>query len=145
MNILKASLEILFAAVLIFLCGCSDRTSTGTSGQYNGIAENIDAQKAYELIGGNEQNPDFIILDIRTPQEYSGGHIEGAENIDYYSDDFRESLDRLGRDKEYLIYCRSGSRSANAFRLMKQMNFMKVYNLSNGIISWIRKKYPLIK
>jgi len=53
------------------------------------IIENIAPEEAYILIQKNKDNKKFVILDVRTPEEFSGEHIENAVNLDYYSDTFR--------------------------------------------------------
>jgi rhodanese-related sulfurtransferase len=80
-----------------------------------------------------KENP--VIIDIRTPMEFASGNISGAKNIDFYSSDFSESLKALSKDKTYLIYCRSGSRSKVALGMMKELGFQRVYELGGGIIS----------
>jgi rhodanese-related sulfurtransferase len=97
------------------------------------IIEDITSQEAVVLIQDNQNNPDFIIIDVRTLEEFSGGHIENAINLDYYSETFRDELNKLDKDKPYLIYCRSGGRSANALNIMEELNFREVYNILGGI------------
>jgi len=62
---------------------------------------------AYTLIQKNKGNPDFVILDVRTPAEFADEHIENAINLDYYSETFRDDLNKLDKTKTYLIYCRT--------------------------------------
>lgn len=68
----------------------------------------VDPSEPHGLIQSNLNDLDFITIDIRTPEEYSVGHIKGAINIDFYSDNFINELDSLNKDKKYLVYCRSG-------------------------------------
>ena len=56
------------------------------------IIENITPEEVNTLIQENKDNPNFVILDVRTPEEYLSGHIENAVNLDYYSDTFRNDL-----------------------------------------------------
>ena len=105
----------------------------------------ITVQKAYSLIQENEGNSDFVILDVRTPEEYSEGHIEGSINIDYYADDFENSLDELDKEKTYLVYCRSGRRSASARDIMSELGFKNIYNMSGGILDWQSADYPVVR
>lgn len=74
-----------------------------------------------------------VILDVRTPDEFSSGHIEGAENFDYYGPNFADLLDNLDKDEAYFVYCRSGSRSGSVLRMMDELGFREVYNLYGGI------------
>lgn len=77
-----------------------------------------------------------ILLDVRTKPEFVEERIPGSKLIDIYSPDFKSQIEKLDKSKTYYVYCRSGSRSGSAMRLMNQMGFEKVYNLAGGIISW---------
>ncbi len=80
---------------------------------------------------------EFTAIDVRTPEEISQGKvIKDALEIDFYAADFQERLEKLDKNKKYLINCRSGSRSGEAIKLMKDMGFKEVYDLSGGIIAW---------
>jgi rhodanese-related sulfurtransferase len=105
----------------------------------------ITTDKAYDLIQENAGNPDFVILDVRTPEEYDGGYIVGALNIDYYSEDFSAQLETLDKDKAYLIYCRTARRSSSARDMMAELGFKEVYNMSGGITEWEVKGLPVVR
>jgi rhodanese-related sulfurtransferase len=104
----------------------------------------IDVQDAYALIQNNQNNPDFIILDVRTPDEFKGGFLAGAINIDYYSPDFKDKIGQLDRNKEYLVYCRSGVRGVASVQIMLGLGFTRVHNLSGGIVQWINAGLPIV-
>ncbi len=93
-------------------------------------------EKSYELIKKNKDNPDFIILDVRTPGEFSESFIEGAELLNYQSSDFKDKVQELDKNKTYLVYCRSGMRSAASADIMVKMGFENLYNLVGGIMGW---------
>ncbi len=118
---------------IIITASCSKQTITG-----------ITAQEAFDLIQENKGNPDFIIIDVRTPQEFSDGHLEDAINLNFNSDTFREELEKLDKDKTYLIYCRSGNRSASAAAIMQELGFREVYDMG-GIIDWTAEGFPIVK
>jgi rhodanese-related sulfurtransferase len=101
----------------------SPTPSLPPSGTAEVINTTISVDEANNLIQSNQDNPDFIILDVRTPEEFSGGHIAGAVNLDVSSPDFQEQLDNLDKDKKYLVYCRTARRSAEAARIMKTGSF----------------------
>lgn len=107
-------------------------------------ATQLDATAARSLIQQYQDDPDFVILDIRTPAEYNRGHIAGASLIDYYSPQFKAQLDRLDRTKTYLVYCRSGNRSGKAMNLFSGLGFTRVYHLEKGIIDWQAKGLKLV-
>jgi len=94
------------------------------------------------LISDNKESGDFVIVDLRTPDEYASGHIEGATNLDYYSDTFRDELENLDKNKTYLIHCQSGRRSSAALEIMKNLGFKKVYNMTGGMVEWQAKGLP---
>jgi rhodanese-related sulfurtransferase len=105
----------------------------------------VSANEAFDVIQNNRDNPDFMIIDVRTPQEYADGHIEQAINFDFNSDNFRGEINKLDRNKIYLIYCRSGNRSRGALGVMKELNFMNVYHMYDGIMGWTNNGYPIAK
>ena len=86
----------------------------------------------------------LVILDVRTPQEYASGHLNGSINLDFKSPSFSDLIARLDRDKAYLLYCRTGRRSARAVMLMKSLGFKELYNLTKGIEQWQREGYEVI-
>jgi len=82
---------------------------------------------------------------VRTPEEFADGHIENAINLDYYSETFGDELNKLDKNKTYLVYCRSGRRSRNALDIMEELNFREAYNMSGGIIEWKAEGLPTTK
>ena len=76
------------------------------------------------------------LLDVRTPQKYAEGHIDGASNINIQSDDFQQRAEKeLSKDSTILVYCRSGRRSMEAAEMLTKLGY-KVVNLKGGIIEW---------
>lgn len=83
------------------------------------------------------EQPGVVILDVRTEEEFAGGHIPGAVNIDVNGDDFAQKAQaQIGKDAVVAVYCRSGKRSANACGILTQNGYTQVNNLSTGIIGW---------
>jgi rhodanese-related sulfurtransferase len=109
------------------------------------IIEDITPEEAFALIQDNQDNPDLVIIDVRTPEEFAEEYIEDAINLDYYSETFQDELDTLARDKTYIIYCRSGGRSGNTLDIMAELNFTEVYNISGGFIRWLAEGLPTIQ
>ena len=87
----------------------------------------------------------IYIIDVRTPEEYAGGHIGNAVNVDYYSASFKDEINGFARDRTYIIYCRTGARSAGARDIMKELGFQKIYNMAGGITGWEAAGLPLVK
>ena len=94
--------------------------------------QNIDVQEFAQKM----EQPDHVILDVRSPQELSDGSIPGYTQINFFEADFKEQVSKLDPSKSYLIYCRSGNRSGKACGLMASMGFSKLYNLKGGIGAW---------
>jgi rhodanese-related sulfurtransferase len=123
----------------------ANQSQSGTSPATKASVPSISLQDASVLVQNNKNNPEFIILDVRTADEFNSGHLAGAVNIDYYSPDFKANIDKLERKKEYFIYCRTGVRSAEATRIMLDLGFTRVHNLLGGITEWINAGYPVVK
>ena len=78
-----------------------------------------------------------IVIDVRTPAEWQQGVIEGADIfIDYNGGNFEQQLAKLDKSKTYVVYCRSGGRSAGASKVMVDKGFKNVINMQGGISSW---------
>lgn len=94
---------------------------------FNKIKNNmIPPQKFKELL--NEESG--VIIDVRTPDEYGNGHLKKTDhNFDVSSSDFEQKIKNLDKDKNYFLYCRSGSRSGQAKQIMKKNGFENVYNV----------------
>jgi len=79
----------------------------------------------------------LVVLDIRTPEEFRDGHLPGARNLDFFAPDFRQQLEALARKGvPILLYCRSGNRSGQAMRLLRQWGRDDVLHLADGFRSW---------
>ncbi len=105
----------------------------------------VSPDEAYRLIQENKNNPNFVIVDIRTPQEYNSGHIENAININFYDPDFKQKLSKLDKDKTYIVYCRTGQRSGLAMPIFRELGFKEVYEIEGGIVRWVKSGYSVIK
>ncbi|MEQ9619796.1 MAG: rhodanese-like domain-containing protein [Deltaproteobacteria bacterium] len=139
----------LFAASLILLLIYPRYTKADESegaGQKDARAiKEVNATGAHMLIEKNRDNPDFIILDVRTAEEYSDGHIENSLNLDYKSDSFKDEVGKLDKSKTYLVHCRSGRRSEAASKIMEETGFLNIYELDGGIKGWEETGFPVTK
>jgi rhodanese-related sulfurtransferase len=119
----------LFASVLL-LAGCSSSSSA------------IDL--SVSEFSSKVTEAGIITLDVRTPGEFNEGHIEGAQLIDFQSGNFESEIATLDKGKTYAVYCRSGSRSGQAVKVMSDAGFTSVYNLNGGVIDWAGAGLPLV-
>lgn len=86
-----------------------------------------------------------LILDVRSPHEYYSGHIAGATLIPLQQLSQRLSEIQQYKDKEILIYCRSGNRSTVASEILIENGFKKLYNLQTGILGWQKDGFKMEK
>lgn len=107
--------------------------------------QTISVAESNILINENKTNPDFVVLDIRTPGEYVQGHLKQSKLMNFRGENFEEELGKLDKSKTYLIYCRSGGRSGMALKLMGKLEFESVYNMGGGFNDWSRAEFPFEK
>ena len=111
------------ALVLVLgLAACSGATA---------VVESVDPDAAAALLDG-----DAVLLDIRTPKEYSEVRIDGAINIDFLAPDFANRLADFDPDGTYVIYCRSGNRTTAALEVFADLGFTSVHAVEGGIEAW---------
>lgn len=84
------------------------------------------------------------ILDVRTSTEFERERLRDAVNLDVSLGVFGDRVARFDRQKTYLVYCQSGTRSARAAQIMSDLGFAKVYNMRGGIAKWKDAGYPVV-
>lgn len=103
----------------------------------------VSADQAFETVF--EDAPDnLVVLDVRTQEEFDGQRLPDATMIDFYSPDFANRIEDLDRDTPYLLYCRSGNRSAQTAALMQDLGFTDVREVEGGILSWLDDGHPFV-
>jgi rhodanese-related sulfurtransferase len=133
---MKKRMKLLLATAAlgaVVIAGCSSSTAAPV--------ETVAPAAAAEIIT-TESNE--IVLDIRTPEEYNEGIIEGAINIDFYADDFAQQLDTLDKDAHYVVYCNSGNRSGQANSTFEELGFTNVTEIEGGITNWYAEGLPVV-
>ena len=81
-----------------------------------------------------------LLIDVRTPEEYSLGHLDKAVNINWYDIDFKEKIAELDRTKTVYVYCKAGGRSAKAAAVFRELGFDDVVNLEGGYDVYLEAK-----
>jgi rhodanese-related sulfurtransferase len=134
---------------LLAASGSSDSTSDDGTGAPAGDEAAI--ATAFTLVSPEEAaatiaDPpeDLVILDVRTPEEFAEGHIEGAVTVDFYSDSFDAELAALDPDVPYVVYCQSGNRSGQTITKMEQIGFQSVEDIDGGVVAWAEAGLPLV-
>tara|TARA_B100000575_G_scaffold135902_1_gene108341 strand:+ start:72 stop:440 length:369 start_codon:yes stop_codon:yes gene_type:complete len=83
------------------------------------------------------ENTNVQLFDVRTPEEYIMGHIEGAINVDFKNDEVFDSFfNDLNKSDTIYLYCRSGNRSKKSADKLISLGFQKIYDLDGGFIEW---------
>ena len=98
-----------------------------------------------QFVEKTKQLPDVVIIDVRTPEEFSRSYIDNAVNIDWLGNNFDSHINLIDKDKPVIVYCASGNRSASAANSMRSKGFKEVYELKGGIVKWASENYPVIK
>ena len=86
-----------------------------------------------------EELENVILVDVRTPEEYSEGHLDRAVNINWYEADFTDQFDKIDKNETIYVYCKAGGRSAMAQEKLNAIGFKKVVNLEGGYDAWKAK------
>jgi rhodanese-related sulfurtransferase len=99
-----------------------------------------------QLVQRLEKNDtSLVVLDVRTPQEFAAGHIPGAVNIPH--DQLPNRLAEIAgaKNKDVVVYCRSGRRSAIALETLSSQGFKSVKHLEGDMLKWEEEKLPTAK
>jgi rhodanese-related sulfurtransferase len=88
-----------------------------------------------------EHDPALFVLDVRTPEEFGQGHVPGAVNIPY--DQVAARLADVPKDKDVVLYCRSGRRTALAAEVLAANGYARLSHLDGDMNAWIEKARPI--
>ena len=132
------SLGSLASILLQFQTGC-------TPEPVHEDVQSLSASEAAALIESHAGDPEFVIIDVRTPGEFVTGHIANAVNIDVLATDFEENIAALDKAYAYFVYCATGRRGAIATREMLEAGFTNLYYLENGLIDWEAAGRPVVQ
>ena len=138
MKKLFALLPLVVALTLLNSCsGTAQQTTTSpVSTQQSAPAIGLTNLDPAGFQKARKENPAAVVLDVRTPAEFAQTHIDGAVNIDLRDPNFANQIQKLDKSQTYLVYCRTGKRSAMACQLMQNEGFSSLYNLEGGIVAW---------
>lgn len=124
--------RLLFLSLLSIGIGCASTSEPS-------VAEKVDVNTFSEKLQSLE---DIQLLDVRTPEEFEGGAIKDAVNINFYGEEFDAQLTKLDKDKPVVVYCQAGApegRSGQTMAKLKELGFQKVYELDGGYLGWVEK------
>ncbi len=139
-HIMKTILQTLLSTVLLItIASCDAPKKTESQVENIAISAAVDLVKNYKSI---------VVLDVRTPEEYAAGHIEGSVNINIAEDSFSKQAAKLDHDKTYIVHCAANvenGRAAKSMTILKNLGFKNLLNLEGGIVAWEKGGLSLIK
>lgn len=104
-------------------------------------AKHVKADEAAKIIAEGKT----VVVDVRTADEFKGGHIKGAKNIDILSDDFESQLAKLDKTQPTLVHCQAGGRSMRALKVFEKLGFEHLIHLDEGFGGWEAAGKPVEK
>ncbi|MDN7026186.1 rhodanese-like domain-containing protein [Methanoculleus sp. FWC-SCC1] len=155
---------LLLVTLLVLAGGCTELSPGGIGGGEGGEEEgssegeeegglpvggegsdslSISPGEAYSFLEVNSGNASVVLIDVRTPGEYSAGHLDGAVNIDSVS--FADRMGDLDTNATYLLYCQGGVRSADVRSQMTEAGYPAVYDIEGGIAAWEAEDLPVVQ
>ena len=123
----------LFFAVFFFYSGIASASER--------LLSPLEAQK---LIEANKDNQKFIIIDLRSQNEFDDAHIDGAKLVHYYATNFKRIISRFDIDSKILLYCQKGRQSPLALKALEKMRFSDMYILDGGFDAWVKAGLPTV-
>ena len=90
------------------------------------------------------QHTDYILVDVRTIEEYESGHIQDAINFDFYSRSFQKEILSLDKSSSIILYCRTQNRSTKTANYLKENGYKEITVLEGGITSWVKNGNDLV-
>lgn len=131
---------LVFAIAVIFATGCQNAAMKNTNSGVPNVAADIkEASPAEAQKAVSKAYSQFI--DVRTPEEYAGGHAARAENIPL--DTLTTSFDKLEKNEPVYIICQTGNRSKKAAEILKEAGFKDLVNVSGGTVAWQAAGLPM--
>ena len=123
---MKKLIFLLLAVMLLTACGQDKENNQGA------VYMNITAEEAKKIM---DTESEYVVLDVRTEEEFAQGHIPGAMLIPDYA--IREEADKAlpNKDALILVYCRSGRRSKNAAQVLLELGYTNIREFG-GILDW---------
>jgi phage shock protein E len=128
------SLLALILALSVLVTACSSDTRTQS-------IVLVSPADAAQVIADDPAG--LVVLDLRTLEEFNEARLADAIMVDFYADDFADQLDTLNKDAPYVVYCRTGNRSSEAVKTMRDLGFVEVYEVDGGIVNWYDEGYPI--
>jgi thioredoxin 1 len=129
MTLFKILFKLFVLVTILIFSACSKRQIHG----------NLSADSFLEKI---KKDSSIYLIDVRTPKEYTKGHLASAKNINWKGTDFDEQISTLNKNKTVMVYCMKGKRSTAAAEYLRAQGFKEVYQLDGGFKQWREAGLP---
>ena len=133
-------LFMLTFAMTFSVSSCEGQSETAATESRAASLKNIQVSDLQQM---QKEQKDLIIVDVRTPEEWASGTIEGAQKINLFDAEFAEKVQALDKERPIAVICKVGGRSSKAANQMKGMGFTELYNVSGGMDAWKAKSLPV--
>ena len=120
---------VFFSLLLIYSCQIFDSTEI-----------NVISDAQFTEI----QDTDYILVDVRTLEEFESGHIQDAIHFDFYSESFQNDILSLDKSSSIILYCRTQNRSTKTANFLKENGYKEITVIAGGITSWVKNGNDLV-
>jgi phage shock protein E len=128
-EVLMKSLTLLFFAIATPLIFAADPV------------QHVDAKGAAKLL----EKGGVTLVDVRTKDEFSEGHLKDAINIDLLEPSFEQQLTKLDKTQPVLVHCQAGGRSTRSLKIFEKLGFTRIIHLDGGYGGWVEDGKPVVK
>lgn len=127
---------LILMGLTVIACNSSSTTETKENATESSSSDPAEHKLDKATFTAEMKKSGAVIIDVRMPQEFEQGHIEGAININFFDPEFKHQLLDLDRDKTYYLYCKNETRSYRSMKFMETNDFKHVYMLKGGYEEW---------
>ncbi len=137
--------------LLLLVLSCKNTTTSQTVDSTKKVNTTQTIQEGKIVLDSPKTVYDVIsastvqLVDVRTTNEFTEGHLKGALNICVTCDGFESNIKKLDKTKPVYVYCRSGHRSGNAAKILLKMGFKEIHDMDGGILAWQANNLPIEK
>ena len=135
-------MAVLLPLVTLSACATEAPADTAAADSVKAVVRDLSATEVHQMI---QDNPEVLIIDVRTPVEYNapGGHMPGAQLKPLQEIQTWAPTLASYRDQQIILVCRSGNRSGQAMRYLQQQGFQNLVNMQGGMLDWTRKGFAV--
>lgn len=139
------SLLLPLAAILLLATQCAGGSGTSAGSGSGCVEKSVTVLPNDFNTGIAAAGTNALVLDVRTPEEFNDGHLDGAVMINFYDSDFEQQLEKLDRNQPVFVYCRSGGRSAKVHAMLEKLCFKNITEMKGGYLAWTAKGMKTVK